>query len=184
MNRELRAGFWTGSFYNFVDITDPDLSHLILGCADQKTLEQRVERIRNGSFEPLTVEFGSVVFHFALRGFEIGNFGRSPGSSAQYLASLNLGDRGFLLQLVPPNSQTSSHCHVEKVEIFHRIFGKPILRLGRPTYSDGETLLRLRERYSVPKGVFHQVKTQDYHTITLLEVVGPNALGPDDYTFE
>lgn len=188
MNSELRAGFWTGSssplLYNFVDISDPELPHLVFGCTDRETLEQRVERSRNGPFEPLTVEFGGVVFHFALRGFEIDTFSRSEGSSAVYLAKLDLGDHGFLLQLVPPNSQTSSHCHVEKVEIFHRIFGKPILRLGRPTYSDGETLLRLRERYNVPKGVFHQVKTQDHHALTLLEVVGPNALGSDDYTFE
>ena len=86
MKGKLRASFWTGStspwLYNFVDITRPDLPHLVLGCADKEMLERRVELSTNGLFEPLTVQFGGVVFHFALSGFEIGTFSRSEGSSA------------------------------------------------------------------------------------------------------
>lgn len=188
MSRKRRPSFWTGQtsplLFNFVDIRDPKLPHLVLGCADKETLERRVEQSRNGSFEPLTVKFGGVVFHFALRGFETKTFSRSGGSSAVYLAKLDLGDRGYLLQLVPPDTQTSPHAHGTKVETFHQILGRPILRLGTPNYSDGERKLRLRDRYSVPKGVFHQLETEGHHTLTLLEVVGPKALGMEDYIRE
>ncbi len=189
MGRELTPSFWTMStspwLYNFVDTTRPDLPHLVLGCGNLDTLEQRVERSRNGSFQLLTVRVGSVDFHFALcSGFEIGEFSRSEGSSAIYLAKLDLGDRGILIQRVPPDTLTSPHAHETKVETFHQILGRPILRLGTPSHRDGEREIRLRESYSVPKGVWHQLKTVGHHTLTLLEVVGPKALGMGDYVRE
>lgn len=168
----------------YVDTHCPQWPLIALGSFRRESLESRFAHQLDGAFEILPVEYGNGVFYLALRGFDLGLEKRSQDSAAEYLAKLDLGDRGFLLQRIPPNARTSSHAHSQKTEEFCPILGCPTVTLGSPRFEDGERDIRLRRSLFVPENVWHRLETNDHPVLTIIEVVGPNALSMNDYTRE
>lgn len=141
-------------------------------------------------FEPVNyvrVKFADRYFFFALRGWRTllrEEQKRSGNSGARYLAEYDQGDYGFLLQVVDPYEETSGHAHSKKTESFNPILGCPTVKLGTPGFKDGERKFRLWRNLFVPEGIWHRLVTQDKPALTIIEVVGPNALGMGDYIRE
>jgi len=79
------------------------------------------------------------------------------------------------------NAYTSRHWHRKKSEKFDPILGCPMVKLGTPRFANGETEVRLWLSLFVPAGVSHQLITGETPALSVIEVVGPNALGMDDY---
>ena len=186
-----KTAFWVPvgqtAVFHYLEPYRPGPKLIALGCHDRQVLEQRVKRSRDGPFEVFPVRLGTIVFHLALKGFEK-LYGedqkRSNGSAARYLASRDLGDRGFLVQVVSANAKTSPHGHSKKTERFDPILGRPILRLGTPTFKEGEREIKLHVSHFVPAGIWHQLLTNSQPALNMIEVVGPDALGMDDYVRE
>lgn len=191
MSAKPRSAFWVPDdgigIFHYLETHSPNQRLIALGCHDKMILEQRIERSRDGPFEILPIIFGGKVFHLAINGFERlsgEEQKRSKNSGARYLARRDLGDRGFLVQMVDPWSETSPHGHSRKTEKFEPILGCPNLRLGTPAFKDGERVIELRGACFVSEGVWHQLITEDAPALTMIEVIGSNALGMEDYLRE
>lgn len=186
-----KAAFWVPdgqtAVFHYLETYRPEPKLIALGCHDKLILEQRIERSRDGSFEILPITFGDKIFHLALNGFEClydRDQNRSENSGASYLARRDLGGRGYLVQAVSANAKTSAHGHSQKTERFDPILGRPTLRLGTPTFKEGERKIKLHVSHLVPAGIWHQLLTSSQPALNMIEVVGPDALGMGDYVRE
>ena len=186
-----KTAFWVpvgqAALFHYLETYRPGPKLIALGCHDKLILEQRIERSRDGSFEILPITFGDKIFHLALNGFEClydRDQNRSENSGASYLARRDLGGRGYLVQAVSANAKTSAHGHSQKTERFDPILGRPTLRLGTPTFKEGERKIKLHVSHLAPAGIWHQLLTSSQPALNMIEVVGPDALGMGDYVRE
>ena len=165
----------------------------VYGSDSWEALNHFVYRNSCGPFEFVHVQLGGIGVYLALSGWTFlhgEDQRRSGNSGARYIAKRDLGDRGFLLQVVVPLQVTSGHAHTNKIESFNPILGCPIVTLGDPRFEDGEETNRLGGSLFVPrellvdKNVWHRLVTHELPALTILEVVGPDALGMGDYVRE
>lgn len=186
-----RRTFWvkSGGAYIFCFLEECNSSPRlnVLGSSNHQALERYVQRMGSGSFEFIEVPFGHSTFHLALRGYEL-LFGkdqkRSNGSDARYPAKRELGSRGFLIQQTPARAEASFHAHSKKTETVYQILGVPMLRVGLPAILGGTRLLRIGDCFTIPSFFWHQLLTRDHPALTIIEIVGLDALGMGDYIRE
>lgn len=187
---EPRSSIWTGPPYgrvfNYYESRNPSPCLIALGSYSLDAVMRQAQASLEEPFKLLAATLGCAVFHFALSGFEIlyEELGRSAESDAEYLAKRDRGDHGHLVQRIGSNSGASGHWHNEKTERFDSVVGTSIVMLGTPRFVDEERAVILEQSLFVPAGVSHQVITLDAPVLNILEVVGPNALGMEDYHYE
>lgn len=162
---------------------------VLMGSHCQEALIRWAEHSFEGVFNLITVELDRIVFYLAASGFEVlreeeEEFTRSDESDAAYLGRRDRGNRGTLIQRVWKDSSTSGHWHKGKHEWFDPVLGCPTVRRGTPRFADGETETKLHESLHIPAGVSHQLVTGDKPALTIIHVMGPDALGMDDYHYE
>ena len=187
-----RSSFWVGPVrtrtFCYLETHNPRSFPIVLGSSNLEVLMARAERSFKAAFELLAVDLDRVTFYLALHGFTIleeePRSGDEHGSDATYLAQRDLGDRGYLVQKMRATAHASRHRHREKSEQFDPVLGCPTVKLGTPRFEDGERKGRLSESLFVPAGVSHQLITGETPALNIIEVVGPNALGMDDYEYE
>ena len=162
----------------------------VYGSYNWGPLVHFVYRNPRGPFEFVHVQFDDRSFYLALSGWAFlhgEDQKRSGNSGARYIAKRDRGDRGFLLQIIDPYRETSGHAHADKIESFNPILGYSALTLGNPGFEDGEIEHRLGGSLFVPESAivqanfWHRLVTHDRPALTILEIVGPNALGMEDY---
>lgn len=92
-----------------------------------------------------------------------------PRSGAYYLLwhEENTGDgkRGFLLQYLPPHSETSKHYHKKQTEIYHFLDGMISLETLEGTFH-----LEAGGQHTVKPDVIHQLKTTDTPSLAVIEM--------------
>ncbi|MDP2720525.1 MAG: hypothetical protein Q8O75_01100 [bacterium] len=189
-----RSSFWVGPararIFFYLETHNPRSFPIVLGSHNLEVLMARAERSFRGDFDLVAVDLDRITFYLALRGFKIlgedesTRSGDEHASHAVYLAQRDLGDRGVLVQKMWANAYASRHHHGKKSEKFDPVLGCPTVKLGNPKFTDGETEVRLSESLFVPAGVSHQLVTGETPALNIIEVVGPNALGMDDYAYE
>lgn len=173
----------------FVDFLSPDRVVRILGSYSEVALREEIAECPVGLSEPYTIEFGPRPFYIAL-GEELVWLGGVQsesveyGSEARYWFQGDLGPYGFKGYTVEPDNVTSPHWHLEHPEWLFRAGNgnPPILRLGLPTFQDGQRKWELRKSCFIPVGIEHQLVAR---TADLIVVVmeGPDSLGRKDHHF-
>jgi mannose-6-phosphate isomerase-like protein (cupin superfamily) len=118
----------------------------------------------------------------ALRGFKIFSKprdARSDGSSAVYLASSIDKNDGFLLQYLPPHSQTSKHYHNFRKEAYHIFAGKATI-----VADDKKLVLENGNSQVTGPSVIHQIYTEKESSLILLEMIDEKpGLGMSDHIY-
>lgn len=182
---------WVGPAHErvfcYFEPRNPNPLLVLLGSHCLEALMRRAEHSFKGVFDLITVNLDRIVFYLAAWGFEVPRgegFTRSDESNAEYLGRRDCGDHGTLIQKVWQNATTSRHWHEGKIELFNPVLGCPTVNLGNPRFADGEKKTRLWRRLRVPAGVSHQLVTGDKPALTIIHVLGPNALGMGDYHYE
>ncbi|OGY22105.1 MAG: hypothetical protein A2113_02765 [Candidatus Woykebacteria bacterium GWA1_44_8] len=168
---------------------------ILLGSFWEEALEREVARYSRVTFKRVSVvEFWPYPLTLALTSdFQVlgeGEQSRSKGSDALYLAQWVLEDHlGILVQILPAAQEdevtTSAHCHLGKDEVFHRMIGAPIMKIGSPAFRDGVRRIKLDSRpLVVSRGHDHRL-IQPAGTMSpalnIIEIRGPDPLGMGDY---
>jgi len=199
MAHAVRAASWVkpaGStesllIFRFVDLLVATPVIRVLGSYSERSLRDWLNRFPDeDSFEVHKIGFAEPPFYAALqeRFVWLGGVPSNSlknGSQAIYWAECDLGDHAHKIYSLLPNSQTSPHRHRGLKERFFRMAGgDPLIRLGKPTFTDGETRHQLRVGRAVRAGVSHQLMTRTAPVLILVEMEGPNPLGMRDHHYD
>jgi hypothetical protein len=175
--------------FRFVDLLGPGRVVRVLGSYSEEVLEEQTTGYPDGFSGPHEIEWGPRPFFLALR--DLTFLGGRPSESAEHGSKVTywfegaFDGYGFKGYTTNPEDVTSSHWHLVHWERIYRAGNgnPPILRLGRPTFREGEKRRELRKSCPIPIGVEHQLVAGTVPDLIVVAIEGPDPLGMGDHHY-
>ena len=171
--------------FRYMDTDARTPQTIVFGSFDESVVAKLLTGYPDDWFEVTRVNVDETAYYLALKNFRIleGEPSSSDGSEAIYWARCDCGGYGFEIYTLEPNSETSCHCHMSKIETFTLIAGQAKIRTGDLSLKYWEKGQQLSKAHTVNKGVFHQIVTKGSAALILIKIVGPDPLGRGDHHF-